>query len=148
MLLASNVITESQELMAKQFGGEWQGFENTALGLALQFIAVRRKYVQIINVTNLHWVATTSDKNGKAFLYDSLFSGSLPSSLQQQLVALYRTSENYLDVNVVPIQQQQGGCDCGPFSVALCVEVALGNDPEQFTFQQAALRHHLAHGLK
>ena len=145
--LSSDVMNESQELMAKQFSGEWQGFQNTALGPALQFIVVRRKNLQIINLSNIHWVATTSDENGKVFLFDSLFSGRLSNSLQQQLAALYRTDEDYLDVNVVQVQQQQGGSDCGPFSVAFLVEVALGNDPEKFTFQQAALRNHLAHCL-
>ena len=56
--------------------------------------------------------------------------GSLSDRMKIQLASLYRReAPNNLDVNLEPIQQQQGGSDCGLFAAAVCITLAIGGNP-------------------
>ena len=60
------------------------------------------------------------------FLYDSYFSGKTSEELDIQLALLYAHHETELKVNIVPMQQQRGGADCGVFAAAVCLAITLG----------------------
>ena len=46
-------------------------------------------------------------------------------------------------VNVVAIQQQRGGADCGVLATAVCLAIATGEDPANVRWRQANMRMHL-----
>ena len=60
----------------------------------------------------------TYHRHGEVFLYDSLFTGSLTPSTEEQLVRLYRPAvrNNCLMVTAVSVQEQE--VDCCLFSIA------------------------------
>ena len=67
-----------------------------------------------------HWVKT-SLHDGEVRLYDSCFHGhKLSTSIEEQVVCIYKTSvqDRVLPVTVIPVQQQTGSVDCGVFSIA------------------------------
>ena len=76
--------------------------------------------------------------------YDSMYYGSVSKSTMVQLASLYRKEapEN-LEVRIIPIQQQQGGSDCGVFAAAVCVVLAQGGDPSMVRLRQNRMRMHL-----
>ena len=63
------------------------------------------------------------------FLFDSAYSGRSSEELDIQLALLYATNEPVLEENVMPIQKQRGGADCGVFVAAVCLAIASGDDP-------------------
>ena len=140
-------MNDSLEIMEKQFPN-LDGFQATTLGESLQYRVVRNNNIQILNVSRMHWVATSSDEEGNIYLYDSLFSGSLDSTLENQLASIYRTHDSSFNVHVLPVQQQQNGSDCGVFAVAFLVEVATGGDVNTVIFRPEAMRGHLAKCIK
>ena len=136
-------MKEALDVLQMQFP-HLDGFQETILGENLQFRAVSRNNMQILNVSRMHWVSTSSDDKGNVFLHDSMFGGSLDSSLQNQIATIYRTHNTYIDVIVPPVQQQNGGSDCGLFAIAFLVEVVSGGDVATAVFRQAQMRRHLA----
>ena len=87
----------------------------------------------------------TAYHHGEDFLYDSLFTGSLTPSTEEQLVRLYQPAvrNNCLMVTAVSVQQQKGGVDCGLFSIAAAYHSAVGDDFRGLTFSQNDMRQHL-----
>ena len=98
--------------------------------------------IQIHHDGNLHWVCSRITTEG-VFLYDSFYSGKTSEELDIQLALLYAHHEAKLKVNVVPIQQQRGGANCGVFAAAVCLSVATGEDPANIRWRQAHMRMHL-----
>ena len=100
--------------------------------------------VQCHNIGN-HWVVSTT-VNGKVVVYESL-STSLNFSLKQQLAHLYRNFSNdfgALEVTVILQQQQIDGFHCGLYCIANATAVVLGIDPATASWDQRAMRNHLA----
>ena len=79
--------------------------------------------------------------------YDSLFQGKLTPSLEHQIAQLYSCAaqNGMIKVKAVPMQQQTGSTDCGLFSIAAAVHVALGDSMADTSFAQEKLRDHLIH---
>ena len=70
--------------------------------------------------------------------------GSLSDRVKIQLASLYRReAPNNLDVNLEPIQQQQGGSDCGLFAAVVCITLAIGGNPTLVKWRQNRMRAHL-----
>ena len=92
-----------------------------------------------------HWVAS-SYKDGKVELYDSLFDGKLAPSLQVQLAQLYgsTTNNSAICITAVAVQQQEGGVDCGLFSIAFAHCAASGGNVARLRLNQEHCRAHLS----
>ena len=103
--------------------------------VAMQFYAA----VQIHYTGYTHWVAS-SNIGGEVKLYDSKASAELPSSLEEQLAAIYETiAGDGLMVTRVPVQQQEGGVDCGLFSIAYAFHLLRGDDIKQLCLDQSKM---------
>jgi len=46
-------------------------------------------------------------------------------------------------INLVSMQTQLGGADCGLFAIAVSTSLGYGDEPVKSTFQQENLRKHL-----
>lgn len=103
--------------------------------------------IQIHHVNGNHWV-TSMHCGSYVKVYDSLYSGVLANDLQTQLLALYSTEGRSLEVRVQRVQQQQGGADCGLFSIAYAHCLAAGEDPTKMKFKQPEMRRHLSQCLR
>ena len=53
-----------------------------------------------------------------------------------------------LQVEVVPVQQQEGVNDCGLFAIAFAMEECLGRKSESAEFDQLLMREHMIKCLK
>ena len=78
-----------------------------------------------------------------------MYYGSITNKLKGQLASLYRKEAPHnLEVIVEPIQQQQGGCDCGLFAAAVCINLALGGNPTKTRWRQNRMREHLRYRMR
>lgn len=48
-----------------------------------------------------------------------------------------------LEINMVPVQKQVGGSDCGPFAIAIATSLGFDVPPENRRFNQQSMRHHI-----
>ena len=123
------------------------GLQSSCLSQGNHFVKVPSQSIQIHNTGCFHWVTTTSIQlphSCHAKLFDSKSSGSIASSLQTQIAQIYGPNKHgNVCVEVNPVQQQDGGVDCGLFAIAFATELAYGNDPVRVSYVQSAMRDHL-----
>ena len=75
-------------------------------------------------------------------VYDSLYS-TTPSALVQQLCCFLKTQEKQVTINLMEMQSQSGGSDCGCFAVASAAALCQGEDPSCFVWSQEKMRGYL-----
>ena len=116
-----------------------RGFQSTITGRLVP--ATSDPYYQF-HFYNNHWCASWI-RDGTVSLCNSMLTQTeLPEPLRIQLQELYGQEET--SVNVLPVQQQKGGVDCGCFSIAFAVSAVLRENPAHHVYNQAKMREHLA----
>lgn len=100
--------------------------------------------VHIHHLKGNHFITTSTIGNPAIVsVYDSLNSSVLKPDLLQQVNSIYSPDNSSPTLRQAHIaNSQQGGVDCGLFSIAYALELAMGNDPASYTFDQGAMRHH------
>ena len=84
-----------------------------------------------------------NSSDGTVTVYDSLYN-TLDGDTTDIIYSLFQSVQAHpIKVKVVPSQKQEGGRDCGLFSIANITALAFGLDPTIVTFDQAAMRRHL-----
>ena len=142
-LLGDEVIDTSQKLLKRQFAGIG-GLQSTLLSQTNMMQATHADSVQIHHCPRRHHWLTSTSSGKKVILFDSV-PGDLSSSVQVQLAQIYKRyrTDDKLEVDVVDVQRQEGGSDCGLFAIAYTVSVAFGELPQSVQFLQAEMRAHL-----
>ena len=80
---------------------------------------------------------------GHVNIYDSPIP-SLLASLVRQLCCLLQTKETQLTVNMMHIQTQTGGSDCGCFAIASATALCHGQNPSSLIWIQSKMQQHLS----
>ena len=92
-----------------------------------------------------HWITTVACNTTGLQLFDSLAGSKLSACLEQQIARAYgRAESETIVVSRRPVQQQDGGIDCGLFAIANVYHAARGDVVEMMCFDQSAMRKHLA----
>ena len=107
-------------------------------------------FVQILYAGNYHWVCITSVgcSDGIVNLYHSLYHNAISKEVEEQAINLVG-ADSFSGLNVVPIQQQRNGSDCGVFTAAFqCDSFVHGVLPSLLEFDTTKLRNHLCECLK
>ena len=103
--------------------------------------------IQILYVPEWqHWVAT-SYMDVELKLYDSMFTGEITPSLEEQLVRIYSPLAQDESL-VVSVHQQSGGTDSGLFSTAFALHAAMRKNFKTICFEQSLMRQHLLECLQ
>jgi hypothetical protein len=98
--------------------------------------------IQFHNQNETHWILSSS-LNGKIQIFDSLKGITVTPNLQRQVTQLYSPDGNSITLEVVDVQQQYGGSDCGLFAIAFAIDLLMGNDVSSIQYDQAKFRTHL-----
>ena len=140
--LNDNHINYAQALLKKQFPS-LEGLQLTLLQNKRPKKKVARG-LQVIHSRNNHWiVASTLDcRNNEVKVFDSLYS-SVDEETQATILNLFEIN-GQLKLNILNLQKQRGGSDCGLFAVAVATALAFGVDPTAVNFQQNEMRGHLS----
>ena len=135
-------ISAAQQILKMEFQ-EVGSLQSTLLGLQLKFQPIQSKAAQIVNF-NGHWVcvSTIGCGPGHVNVYDSLYSAT-PPALVKQLCCLLQTKEKQLTINVMEMQAQSGGNDCGCFAIACATALCHGENPSTLVWSQTKIRGHL-----
>ena len=139
-------INAAQTCLRNQYPQK-SGLQNTLLLNQKQiYNSGQCNLVQIVNVSGQHWVclSTSSKQPGVIDVYDSMPSCSKNSlSLKTQACTILKTSARSIRLNHIDVQRQNGGSDCGPFTIAFAKTLCMDEDPHDHKYNQAALRVHL-----
>ncbi len=126
-----------------------EGFQRPTLGPSRNFDVDSGKFVQILHTGNSHWVCVSSVgcEPGIVNLYDSLYNNVVAGEIESQVINLMGPNV-YSGMQVIPVQQQQNGSDCGIFAAAFATSILHHIPPETVQFDTSKLRKHLCECLK
>ena len=119
------------------------------MGPDRNFNQVNGELIQILHTGNAHWVCVGSVgcEDGTVNLYDSLYHNIILNEVQEQVLNLVGHS-NFTGIQVLPVQQQSNGSDCGVFAAVFATCLAYGIHPETTQFDVPKMRNHLYQSLK
>lgn len=125
-----------------------EGFQRPTLGRIRNFNVVSSEFIQLLLTGNDHWVCISSIGclAGHVNLYDSFYHDIISQEVEEQTNDLLGGS--LVALNVVPVQQQTNGSDCGVFAIAFATCLTLERDPSQISFDIHGMRPHLASCLR
>lgn len=103
--------------------------------------------VLFLPVGTQHWLCTSYEPTVGVRVMDSLFKEQLTPCTKLQLAKIYSrtvpSTQSFIKVEVVTVQQQFGNSDCGLYSIANAVEACMGNNPRNIHYVQKRMRNHL-----
>ena len=137
-------IIQQAQILLKQVNPLFEGFQRTTLGPVSDFDVVTSEFVQILHTGNHHWVCTSSVGCFPSIvnLYDSLFHDIIVDEVEEQVTNLM--ADKFVGINIVPVQHQRNGSDCGVFSIAFATCIVYGLNPGIAKFDVPQMRPHLS----
>ena len=116
-LLNDSIINASQQLLKELFPF-LPGLQGVELGAIMGFEVEAGEFVQIVHNGKNHWllVSTLGVEHPTVRVYDSMYN-SLGSHTQNQIAALLHTDRSSISIEMMNVQVQAGGSDCGPFAI-------------------------------
>ena len=137
-------IINAARLMLKEQYPQVDGLQRTALAQKLAMEPQWGEFVQVLNVSQSHWVtiSTIGCEPGAINVYNSLY-WQLPKHAQKVVADLMQCSVKAINVNYVDAQLQTGASDCGLFAVAFATALCSATDPNTMVFEQQDMRGHL-----
>ena len=126
-----------------------EGLQRPTLGPCRNFNEVSGEFVQILHTRNSHWVCVSSlgCVHGEVNLYDSLYHNVIDEEVKSQVSNLVGPT-NFTGLNVIPVQQQRNGSDCGIFAAAFATCLVFGVSPDRVQFDVSKMRSHLYSCIK
>ena len=142
-----------KNLLKQQFPN-LNGLVDTSVGKCQEFdiIPAKQRHVQILHAGSLHWVCVASVKenenNQSHQIYDSLISNKIKLDVIEQIADYSFCSKEELLLEIMPVQQQKNGVDCGLFAIAFATSLAFHEDPSVTSYDVERLRPHLVKSLE
>ena len=142
------IITASQNMLKKQYP-HIKGLHATSLSQILEMVSPPDgEFVQVLNVTNNHWIAlsTVGCKASTIKVFDSsgMSRSELPNHTLKVIARLMQCKKRSITIEFVNVQQQEGADDCGLFALAFITTICSGHDPSIRCYEQRAMRRHLS----
>ena len=144
--LSDMTINLAQSILRQQFPSVL-GHEHTELVLRNMFTVRKISFLQIL-YGNYRWVIVFGNEKSEISFYDSPSNGNTPRVFLHQICHITQPATNKISVKVQLVQQQSNQVDCGVFSIAFAVTLALGDNSALVTYEQTSLRFHLDKCLK
>ena len=146
--LNDKVITASQEILAQQFP-HIEGLQPPTLQQVRGFKVHRGEFVQIINISNMHWcvMSTVGCEPGEVRVYDTMFRRVQESTIPI-IASLTNCQLSSLRIHMMDVGRQTNSSDCGVLSVAIAYDLCSGDDPATVVYDHSRIREHLKTSLK
>ena len=99
------------------------------------------EFVQILHVGKSQWLTVSNKQcpSGTVRIYDSI-KRAIPADTKIQVAAIMRCQEAELVLEVMDVDLQVNGDNCGLHAIATAHELCAGNDPTGITWQHDQLR--------
>ena len=148
-MLTDESVNIAQNLLKMQFP-HIGGLQDTVIGKTQAFDIIKsdEKYIQILHSGSYHWICTANmsqskKENSYCQIYDSLTGGTVHPDVAKQIAAFSFCPSSEIVAEVMPVQQQNNGVDCGLFAIAFATSLAFNEDPALTTYDTKLLRTHL-----
>ena len=145
-----NIINAAQKLLQRLSNDTIKGWQSPQL-CKTQFVPLPpfARFVQILHVSEDHWVTVTNIRpggtisNDTAFIYDSLLRKGLRMETKKQIASFMRPKAQLLWFELMNIQMQANYTDCGLYAIACATEIVQERDPCKASFVASSMREHL-----
>ena len=109
------VINAAQKLL-KARHSSIGGLQNTFLAKNMQFQIGRENFLQILNVSDSHWImiANVGCVPGEVHVYDSMGHTDIPQEVKQQIAAMILSPTNKITLIFESVQRQHNSNNCSP----------------------------------
>ena len=147
--LSDNVINATQ-LLLKNVSQD-SGLRDTVLVSAHStHIEENAKFVQIVHdAPREHWIVATNRGCGADTIRIYCSIGMKPSDkCMQSILCCVRSKAEKVHIQVMNIAKQQGGKDCGLYSIAVATLLMFEKDPTAVVFKQECMHDHLTSCLR
>ena len=97
----------------------------------LAYDVLRGGFIQILHDGFGHWltISTIEAKSPtEVLVYDSMYT-SISTNVKWQIAAIMAYPEEKITVNIMDVQKQVGGSDCGRFAIAFATALVNGKQP-------------------
>ena len=134
--------TTAAQTLIQQDHPHIDGLQCPLLGTKLQFQVQKSGSMQILNYRG-HWgcITTLGCIPGHVKVFDSMYTSPAPA-LVIQICVLLRTKESKLSIEMMNIQKQPNGSDCGWYVIANALTVCLGKNPCKIKWTNSLMRSH------
>ena len=79
---------------------------------------------------------------GTVNVFDSFYK-AIDKENKLQIANVLKPTGKNIKFNIIPVQRQAGGTECGLFAIAFAVALGLGFNPTKLLFKQESMRGHL-----
>ena len=120
--LKDDTINLCQKMIVEQFDLS-RGVEDTTLSPD-KFTPVSEKFIQVLNVSNKHWILVFRGQFGQINICDSLVTdGKYPKKVVKRISRIANRHGSVLELRVLPVQQQKN-------AIAHAIEILHGENVE------------------
>ena len=138
----TDIVIAASQLLLLQHYPNVAGFEPPTLQEVRGFKVHSGRFVQIILVERVHWcvVSNIGCQDGTVNVYDTMYR-SLSPSIKPIIASLVFTANTQLTIQMMDVQKQNNGSDCGVLAIAIAYDLCAGHDPGQVRYN--TVRPHL-----
>ena len=112
-----------------------------------EFGIVALCFVQIIFIKHGHWACLSNKFSDRSIeLFDSMHTvptGVENGSISRQASCIVNSSRSKLVIDIIGVQKQCGGDDCGLFAISMAFDLCCGIDPFKQMVNRDDMRKHL-----
>ena len=88
-------------------------------------------------------ICNINSSDGVINWYDSLHCNP-GEKAQETIASIIHSARNEIVINVMNVQRQQNGSDCGVFALAFATTLCEGSDPTEMAYDHSKMRSHMA----
>ena len=114
------------------------GLQDPLLGQKLNFREYSKEFIQLLLDGKHHWVRiiTLDCQPGEVNYYNSKFKGKLTKSVKNEICCITRFKGENIKIDIVPVQQQQNGFQCGAYAIEFTVFLIKKEDLTSISFYE------------
>ena len=87
-------------------------------------------------------ISNLNCQEGTVNVFDSFYN-DIDKESKLQIANILKPTGKNIKFNIIPVQRQAGGTECGLFAIAFAVALGLGYNPTKLLFKQESMRGHL-----
>ena len=112
------------------------GLQDPLLGQKLNLREYSEEFIQLLHDGKHHWVTiiTLDCQPGEVKYNNSKFKGKLTESVKNQICCITRFKGKNIKIDIVPVQKQQNGFQCGVYAIAFTTFLIKKEDLTSISF--------------
>lgn len=137
--LNDSIICAAQSLLAKQSKGKIFVFQSTQLCKTKYLFRPLPPgpFIQALHISGCHWAVVSNinvqsagcSHSDVVAIYDSARPTNVAFELKKIICSFFKCMAGAIRFDLVNVETQKNGFDCGVHSIAMATELVSGNDP-------------------